>query len=51
MPIDYVKRFWNIDKADKEVFPKYELLLYDNLQYKQIISGSIIFRVSAVELI
>ena len=51
MPIDYIKRFWKIDKAYKEVFPKHELLLYDTLQYKQIISGSTIFQESAVELI
>ena len=51
MPIDYVKHFWKIGKAYKEVFPKYELLLYDTLQYKQIISGSTIFHESAVELI
>ena len=51
MPIDYDKRFWKIDKAYNEIFPKFELFLYNTLQYKQIISDSIIFQESAVELI
>ena len=47
MPIDYDKRFWKIDKAYNEIFPKFELFLYNTFQYKQIISDSIIFQESS----